>query len=138
MTPWTVACQAPLSMELSRQEYQSEYPFPSSGDLPDPWVKPRAPTRQADSFPSEPPGKPSCVSGQVLSSAVVHSFLLLFSCQVVSDCCNSMDCHTPGSSVHGILQARIQEWIAIPFFRGSSRPMDQPQVSCFAGRLVTV
>ena len=40
----------------------------------------------------------------------------------------------PGYSVHGILQARILEWVAIPFFRGSSWPRDQTQVSCIAGR----
>ena len=44
-----------------------------------------------------------------------------------------LDCSPPGSSVHGILQARILEWVAIPFFRGSSRPRDQTQVSCIAG-----
>ena len=43
-----------------------------------------------------------------------------------------MDCNLPGSSVHGILQARILEWVAIPFFR------DQTQVSCIAGRFFTV
>ena len=59
VTPWTIACQAPLSMEFSRQEYWSELPFHSPGDLPDPGVKPRSPTLQADSLLSEPPGKPS-------------------------------------------------------------------------------
>jgi len=44
----------------------------------------------------------------------------------------------PGSSVHGILQARILECIAIPFFRGSSQPRDQTQVSCIAGRFFTL
>ena len=48
--PWTVACQAPLSMEFSRQEYWSGYPFPSLGNLPNPGIKPRSPTLQADSF----------------------------------------------------------------------------------------
>jgi len=38
--PWSVACQAPISMEFSRQEYWSELPFPSPGDLPDPGIKP--------------------------------------------------------------------------------------------------
>ena len=38
-TPWTVACQAPLSMQFSRQEYWSGLPFPSPGDLPDPGIK---------------------------------------------------------------------------------------------------
>ena len=53
-TPWTVAHQAPLSMGFSRQEYWSQLPFPSPGDLPDPGIKPRSPTWQADSLPSEP------------------------------------------------------------------------------------
>ena len=53
VTPWTVACQAPLSMEFSGQEYWSELPFPSPGDLPDPGIKPRSPALQADSLPSE-------------------------------------------------------------------------------------
>ena len=57
-TPWTVAHQAPLSMEFSRQEYWSGLPFPSPGDLPDPGIEPRSPTLQADSLPSKPPGKP--------------------------------------------------------------------------------
>ena len=46
--------------------------------------------------------------------------------------CNSMDYSPPGSSAHGILQARILEWVAIPFFRGSSPPRDQTQVSCIS------
>ena len=45
-----------------------------------------------------------------------------------------MDCSLPGSSVHGILQARILEWVAISFSRGSSWPRDQAQVSHIAGR----
>ena len=49
--------------------------------------------------------------------------------------CDPMDCSPPGSSVHGILQARILECIAIPFSRGSSQPRDRTQVSCIAGRL---
>jgi len=48
MIPWTVACQAPLSMEFSRQEYWSGLPFPSSGDLPDPRIEPESPALQAD------------------------------------------------------------------------------------------
>ena len=49
-----------------------------------------------------------------------------------------MDCSPPGSSVHGILQARILEWVAISFSRGSSRPRDRTQVSCIAGRFFTI
>ena len=55
-TPWTVACQAPLSMEFSRQEYWSGLPFPSPGDLPDPGIEPGSPTLRADALPSEPLG----------------------------------------------------------------------------------
>ena len=58
VTPWTVACQTPQSMEFSRQEYWIGLPFPSPGDLPDPGSEPRSPALQADALPSEPPGKP--------------------------------------------------------------------------------
>ena len=57
-TPWTVACQAPLSMEFSKPEHWSGLPCPPPGDLPDPGIKPRSPTLRADSLPAEPPGKP--------------------------------------------------------------------------------
>ena len=52
--------------------------------------------------------------------------------------CNPMDCSPPGSSVHGILQARILEWVAISFSKGSSQPRDRTQVSCTAGRFFTI
>ena len=48
MTPWTVAHQAPQSMEFSRQEYWSGLPFPFPGDLPNPGIEPGSPTLQAD------------------------------------------------------------------------------------------
>ena len=56
-TPWTVAYQASPSMGFSRQEYWSGLPFPSPGDLPDPGIEPGSPALQADTLPSEPPGK---------------------------------------------------------------------------------
>ena len=52
--------------------------------------------------------------------------------------CNSIVCSLPGSSVLGILQARILEWVAISSSRGSSQPRDGTQVSCFAGRFFTI
>ena len=52
-TPCTVAHQAPPSMGVSRQEYWSELPFPSPGDLPDPGFEPRSPALEANSLPSE-------------------------------------------------------------------------------------
>ena len=57
-TPGTVAHQAPLSMELSRQEYWNGLLFPSPGDLPNPRTEPGSPALQADVLPSEPPGEP--------------------------------------------------------------------------------
>ena len=83
VTPWTVACQAPLSMEFSRQEYWSRLPFPPPGDLPNPGIEPTNPgmeprclAYQADSLLSEPPGKPvrptikslGCMGSQCLPS----------------------------------------------------------------------
>ena len=67
MIPWTVAHQAPLSMEFSRLEYWSGLPFPSPGDLPDPGIKPTSPAQQADTLLIEPPGKLSA-GGQTLFS----------------------------------------------------------------------
>ena len=64
-----------------------------------------------------------------LKSEVTQSCLIL---------CNPMDCSLPGSSIHGIFQARILEWVAISFSRGSSWPRDWTQVSGIAGRRFTV
>ena len=49
--PWTAACQTALSIEFSRQEYWSGFPFPSLEYLPDPWIKPTSPVLQVDSLP---------------------------------------------------------------------------------------
>ena len=61
--------------------------------------------------------------------------LVIQSCMTL---CNPMDCSPQGFSVHGILQARILEWVAIPFSRRSPWPRDQAQVPCIAGRFVIV
>ena len=53
VTTWTVACQAPLSMGFSRQEYWIGLPFTSPGALPDPGIKPGSPALQADDLPTE-------------------------------------------------------------------------------------
>ena len=58
VTPWTVAHQAPPSMEFCRQDYWSGLPFPSPGDLPDPMIEPGCPALRADALPSKPPGNP--------------------------------------------------------------------------------
>ena len=57
LTPWTVAQQAFLPIEISRQQYWSGLPFPSPGDQRDPGIKPSSPALQTDSLPSEPLGK---------------------------------------------------------------------------------
>ena len=58
-TPWTVACQAPPFIGFLRQEYWSGLPFPSSGDLPNPGIKPTSPVLAGRLFTPEPPGKPN-------------------------------------------------------------------------------
>ena len=61
-------------------------------------------------------------------------------CAVAQSCptlCDPVDCSPPGSSVHGISQARILGWIALSSSRGSSRPGDHTRVSCTAGRFFT-
>ena len=67
----------------------------------------------------------------------IFQSLLRVSCSVMSDSV-SMDCSPPGSSVHGILQAKVLEWVAISFSRGSSQPRDQTLVFCIAGRSFTI
>ena len=57
-TPWTVACQAPLSMGFPRQEYWSGLPFPPPGDLPSPGIEPASAALAGRFFTTEPPGKP--------------------------------------------------------------------------------
>ena len=71
----------------------------------------------------------SSVPEQVCNVLVVHLCMTL---------CEIMHCSPRGSSIHGILQARILEWVAIPFFRGIFPTQDQTRVSCIAGRFFTV
>ena len=75
-----------------------------------------------------------CTCHRLLASDLVEYVLVTQSRPAL---CNPMDCSPPGFSVHGILQARILEWIAIPFSRGTSQPRDQTLVSCIAGRFFT-
>ena len=67
--------------------------------------------------------------------------LLTWSVKIAQLCltlCDPVNCSPPGSSVHGILQARIMEWVAVPFSRGSPQPKDGPQVSRIAGGFLTI
>ena len=75
LTPWTVAYQAPQSMGISRQEYWSGLPFPSPGELPDPGIKLVSPALEADTLPSEPPGKLNRVINSV-TNRMERSFII--------------------------------------------------------------
>ena len=108
-TPWTIAHQVPLSTEFSRQEYWSGLSFPSPGDLPNPGIKPLSllsPALAGGFFTNCASWEAPCVHAKSLQS-----------CPTL---CHPMECSPPGSSVHGILQARILEWVARPCSRGSS------------------
>ena len=92
-TPWTIACQAPLSMGFSRQEYWSGLPFPTSGDLPHPGIEPASlasPPLAGGFFSIVPQGKPKL--GKIRSDQ---------SCPTL---CNRMNHSTPGLPVHHQLQ----------------------------------
>ena len=106
VTPWTAACQAPLSMDLSRQEYWSGLPFPSPA------------------FPILKTGKLSVKVCELLS----HVWLFVTLWYVAHQAPLSM----------GILQARILEWVTIPFSRGSFWPRDLTQASCITGRFFAI
>ena len=91
MTPWTVARQAPLSMEFSRQEYWSGLPFPSPADLPNPGIEPRSPELQADALPAELPGKPWCLEEwcqirSIVGVRVVGGGSIFLSWATILDC----------------------------------------------------
>ena len=120
VTPWTVARQAPLSMGFPRQEDSSGLSLPSPGDLPEGWN------------PCLLFGRwilYHCITGEGLRLGpyVAAAAKSLQSCLTL---CDPMDCSPPGFSVHGILQARVMERVAMPSSRGSSRPRDQTRDSC--------
>ena len=83
VTAWTVARQAFLSMEFSRQEYWSGLPFPSPEELPNPGIEPWSPASQADSIPFELQGISLEVDGKCLCPSVIGN--ALGKCQLVVD-----------------------------------------------------
>ena len=75
-----------------------------------------------------------------LLSCLTHALNIMPVSEVAQSCptlCDPMDYSLPGSSIHGIFQVRVLEWVAISFSRGSSQPGDWIQVSCIAGRHFT-
>ena len=92
-------------------------------------------------FPTQLSPGPFSVQREV-ETRIIHT---IFNCryqvlvaQLCLTLCDPMDCSPPGSSVHRILQARILEWVAIPFCGGSSPPRDWTQVCWAAGRFFTI
>ena len=85
---------------------------------------------------------PLCDLGRIDKSIETeHRLVVAVYVLVTQSCptlCNPMDCSPPGSSVHGILQARILEWVAVPFSRGSLQPRNWTQVSLIASRFFTI
>ena len=131
VTDWTVARQAPLSIAFSRQEHWSGLLCPSPGDLPNPGIKPRLPVLHADSLPPEIPGKPHmCPCIRVYLCVYIYMYVYTYICMCVCVCVCVCICSVVFNStslcpvahqapVHGILQAQILEWVAIPFSRES-------------------
>ena len=119
LAPWNpVDCSPPGSSVhgIFRQEYWSGLLFVPPRVLPDPGIKPKSPAWQVDSL--------------ALSHQGSLQRLCLCACSVCLILCDPINCGPAGSSVHGIFQERIGEWVAISFSRGSSQPRDQSQVSC--------
>ena len=131
--PWTVAYQASLSMGFLQARILE-------------WV-----TISFSRGSSRPRNRTwvSCIGGRrfnlwAIREAQFQVYIKvnqLYICMKVKSSltlCNPMDCSPPGSSVHGIFQTRVLEWVAISFSRGSSQPRDRTQVSHTAGRCFTV
>ena len=76
-----------------------------------------------------------CVINKLLVVVIKVKVLVTQSCLTLG---NPIGCNPPNSSVLAVFQARILEWVAIPFSRGSSQPRDQTWVSCIAGRFFTI
>ena len=130
-TPWTVACQGPLSMGFSRQEYWRGWPFPSPRDPPDPGIKPMYLlvswiVRQV-LYQLAPPGKPH-----------IYTYMLCLVTQSCPTLYDSVDCSPPGSSVYGDSLGKTLEWVAMPSSRKSSQPRDWTQVSRITGGFFTI
>ena len=126
-TSKTVACQAPLSVGFPRQEYWSGLLFSPSGDLPDPGIEPAFPILQADSLPLSHLGSSGSYGNSTFNywskpHTVYHTSQTFFqfssAAQLCLTLCGPLDCNPPNSSVHGIFQARILEWVAIFLLQG--------------------
>ena len=140
-TSWTVSSPSGFSVEFSRRKYWSGLPFiPFSrgSSLPrdGTWVSCVA----GRFFTTETPGKPHGNSTfnhlKTAGQSSVHIPASRMKVKVPQSCL-TFESHPTGYTVHGVLQARILEWVTVPFSRGSSQSRNQTQVSCIAGRFFT-
>ena len=100
VTPWTVAYQAPPSMEFSRQEYWSGLPFPSPEDLPNSGTEPGFPALQTGALLSEPPGKPLCPAARLKKKKKGQSvYLFYFFFFQGFHCCGPSSIPGPGTEI---------------------------------------
>ena len=127
-TLWTVAKQAPLFMGILQAGILEWVAITSSREFPTQGWNPHllCPLHWKMSFFFYH----QCHLGSPKVKFKLLSHVGLF--------CDPKDCSLPGSSVHGIFQARILEWVAILFSRGSSQPRDRTRVSCTAGGFFTI
>ena len=119
VTPWTVACQAPLSVGFSRQEYWSGLPFPSPGDLPNPGMESGSPALAGGFFATVAPGK-ACVYMRARACVCVCVLVA----QPHPTLCRSVDYSLPGYSVCGISRQEYCSGFAMP----SSRDLPDPGI----------
>ena len=117
VTLWTEAQQSPLSMRFPRQEYQSGLSCHPPGGLTNPRI-------ESVHLTSTCIGRQFLYYWHHLGSPLITSVCVLVT-QLCLTLCESMNCSLPGSSVRGVLQARILAWVAKPFSRGSSWPRDE-------------
>ena len=107
-TPWTVARQAPLSMEFPRQEYWSGFPFPSPGHLPDPEIEPGFPALEGGFF-TEPPEKPRMQNTSTSMNLLLGKGAIIVSSVFLT--------HTFCSVIHIIvLRIFLSNLLIIPFY----------------------
>ena len=149
--------QAPLPVGFSRQVYWSELSCPPPGDLPHPGIKPislMSPALAGKFFTTSTTWEAFnnltifCFYFFLLyiivilfSHLSIYIYIYLYVREVAQSCptlCDPMDCSLPGSSVHGIFQAIVLEWIAISFSNGSSQPRDRTRVSRIVDRRFNV
>ena len=139
-TPWTVACQSPLSMEFSRVDHWSGLPFPSPGDLSNPGTEPRSPPLQADALPSESPRKP-----EMRNLLAKRQFLWM--CDIRREV-KSLNCvwlfDTPWTVAYraslsmGFSRQEYWSGLLFPPPGESSWPKDQIRISHNVGRCFTI